>query len=241
VNAVELIEALRRQYQPAHGWIVLPQVRDATGWQGKRTADAIALNAWPSRGLELHGFELKTYRGDWLRELKQPAKAESIFRYCDRWWIVTPAPHADDKKREFAIVQEGELPPTWGHIMFAADDVTIAKEAPKLKAAPLDRVFLAAVLRALAGAETPEAKLAAARAEGLKEGRECGLQSALRRMAPTELEAVRWRRESLTSLEDSAKRILADIRRELAEVRKIPDLPRATDEEDDGQPAAVNE
>ena len=43
---------------------------------------------WPSRGLYLHGFEIKVHRNDWLRELKNPAKAEEIAGYCHFWWVV---------------------------------------------------------------------------------------------------------------------------------------------------------
>jgi len=46
---------------------------------------------WPSRGLHLMGFEIKAGRGDWLRELKDPGKAEGIAAYCDQWWVVAPA------------------------------------------------------------------------------------------------------------------------------------------------------
>ena len=35
---------------------------------GGRYADAIAMNLWPSRGLAVHGFEIKISRGDWQRE-----------------------------------------------------------------------------------------------------------------------------------------------------------------------------
>lgn len=232
MRADEIVDALRTQYPPSHGWILLPQVRDATGAGGGRTADAIAFNAWPSRGLELHGFEMKTYRGDWLRELKQPEKAESIFQFCDRWWIVTPAP---DKGHGPEVVRANELPPTWGLITVDDGKVdAIAKEAAKLKAKPLDRVFVAAILRALQKCETPEAKIAAARSEGVKEGIQQGERIAGTRMAPHEVEVIRWRRDSLVSLERSAMDILQSIRRELADVRKIPNVPPAREQEDDG-------
>jgi hypothetical protein len=231
MTAAELVDALRGHYAKARGWILLPQVRDATGARGNRTADAIALNAWPSRGLELHGFELKTYRGDWLRELKQPEKAESIFRYCDRWWIVTPAP--SDGGRALAIVLPQELPHTWGLIHVGADGgALVAKEAGALSPAPLDRVFVAAMMRALEKCETPEAQREASRKVGFQEGHEAGVKYATLRMQPRELELVRWKRESLEHLEASAKRILDGIRSELKDLQKLPSLPGASEDDD---------
>ena len=62
----ELIEKLSRKYRPPE-WAFLVQVKNGVGWTRKdRTADALAMSLWPSRGLELHGFELKSRRSDWL-------------------------------------------------------------------------------------------------------------------------------------------------------------------------------
>lgn len=54
---------------------------------------------------EILGFEVKVSRSDWLSELKKPEKADSLARYCDRWYLVISDPK---------IVKDGELPPTWG-------------------------------------------------------------------------------------------------------------------------------
>jgi hypothetical protein len=45
------------------------------------------MSLWPSRGIELHGIEIKVSRNDWLKELGDPAKADEIARFCDRWWV----------------------------------------------------------------------------------------------------------------------------------------------------------
>lgn len=83
----------------------LEQVADGTGHHQSRWADAIAICVWPSRGYDLPGFEVKVSRGDWINELKDPAKSASVQRFCNRRWLAV----ASDK-----IVQPGELPPTWG-------------------------------------------------------------------------------------------------------------------------------
>ena len=74
----------------APAYITLEEVRDATGFDGHRTADAMAISLYRSRGKSLWGFEFKVSRNDWLKELKQPEKAESIMRYCNYWGLVVP-------------------------------------------------------------------------------------------------------------------------------------------------------
>lgn len=159
------VTALLRERYAAPEYAFLPQVRSRTGYGGPiRTADAMAMSLYPSRGLELHGFEIKVSRGDWLRELKEPDKAEEIVRHCDRWWIAV----SDEK-----IVAPGELPPTWGLLVPRRGKLTVKVDAPVLPAAPMSRAFLAAILRNVADAgkgmiSTAEIaeRLAAARKEG---------------------------------------------------------------------------
>ena len=90
---------------PAPAFVTLEEVRDATGFDGHRTADAIAVSLYRSRGKAIWGFEFKVSRADWLKELKQPEKAESILRYCNYWALVVPSKD---------IVKDGELPGSWG-------------------------------------------------------------------------------------------------------------------------------
>lgn len=88
-----------------HRWIVAEKVRNGAGFAATRTADAIAIDTWPSKGLEIHGFEVKCSRSDWLTELKCPEKSEPFRRFCDRWWLVAAS-------RD--IVKPRELPDGWG-------------------------------------------------------------------------------------------------------------------------------
>lgn len=159
------VTALLRERYAAPEYAFLPQVRSRTGYGGPiRTADALAMGLYPSRGLELHGIEIKVSRGDWLRELKEPDKAEEIVRYCDRWWVAV----SDEK-----IVAPGELPPTWGLLVPKRGKMTMKVEAPLLTAETISRAFLAAILRNVAEASkgaVPVAEIAdridAARKEG---------------------------------------------------------------------------
>jgi hypothetical protein len=146
VTESDLLAALRQKF-PEKSYALLSQVRDGTGYGSPgRTADALAMSLWPSRGLELSGFEMKVSRSDWLRELKQPEKAESIARYCDRWWLYV----SDDN-----IVKDGELPTTWGLLVLKGGKLVERVMAPKLSPRELDRVFVASVLRSIQGEYTP--------------------------------------------------------------------------------------
>lgn len=137
MNAAFVRDALRRRY-PAQEYALFFEVADATGARQTRWADAIAMSLWPSRGLVLHGYEIKVDRRDWLREMQTPAKAEAIARRCDFWWVAAPA----------GIVHLDELPDTWGHQLVHNDGlITVARPAARMEAAPLDRTFLAAMLR----------------------------------------------------------------------------------------------
>ena len=78
------LHALVDAYFAGPAWAVLHEVPNATGAGKVRTADAIAISLWPSRGLEIHGLEIKVSRSDWRRELKQPEKSVPIQRYCHR-------------------------------------------------------------------------------------------------------------------------------------------------------------
>lgn len=151
-SAEGLSTLIRRRYPPGE-YAVLFEVRDATGFAACRSADAIAFSLWPSRGLEVSGFEIKVSRADWIKELRDPAKAESIARYCDRWWLV-----AGNEK----IVAPGELPPTWGLMVPRGNALHVVTPAAKLDAIPLDRAFVAAVCRAAQSASPSTSQIAAA-------------------------------------------------------------------------------
>lgn len=119
-------------------WATFFEVRDAAGFNSKRSADAVTMGLWPSRGLELTGFEVKVTRSDWLRELKDPAKSGPVQDYCDRWYVAV----ADD-----TIVHGEELPKTWGLMVLRGGKLVTKVEAPKLEPKPLTKTFMAALLR----------------------------------------------------------------------------------------------
>ena len=137
-----VVEGLRKQWAYPDA-ALLTEFRGGTGWSRDSRADALAMHLWPSKGLELIGFEIKTSRSDWLRELKDPGKAEPIKQFCDRWYLLI-----DDSR----IAKLDEVPDDWGLLVFTDGMIQGAKwdtrkEAPKLNPKPVDRPFLASLMR----------------------------------------------------------------------------------------------
>jgi hypothetical protein len=135
-----ILAALRERFA-APAFAFFPHVRNQTGYaRTVRTADAVAMSLFPSRGLHITGVEIKSSRGDWRRELDDPSKAEEIAQHTDFWVLAV-----GDRD----IVQPGELPPNWGLLAPAGKGLKMFVE-PKLlgeRDARISRTFLAAILR----------------------------------------------------------------------------------------------
>lgn len=137
-TATQIRQAMSKRWA-APEYAVMWEVGRATGAvSNQRYADAVIMSLWPSRGLELHGVEIKVTRSDWRREAADPRKAEAIAAYCDRWWIHTGP----------GVIQDtSELPPMWGAREFNGNAWRTIKEAEKTEAKACDRAFLASLLR----------------------------------------------------------------------------------------------
>lgn len=133
----DIAEQLIERYR-APEWATFFEVANGPGSTLRRYADAIAMSLFPSRGLDVHGFEIKQVRGDWLNELKNPGKAETIAGYCDYWWIV-----AGDEK----VALKDEVPRNWGLLVSKDGALRQVKRAERLDPKPLDRKFVGALLR----------------------------------------------------------------------------------------------
>lgn len=148
-TAREIETALSERYA-APEWAFLTQVRNGTGFRATvRTADALAMSLYPSRGLYLHGFEIKVAKSDWTRELREPDKAEEIARFCHCWWIAAPK----------GVVPVDELPVNWGLLELAGDKLKIAKQAVFREAVPLTMPMLASIFRNISTAMVPAARV----------------------------------------------------------------------------------
>jgi hypothetical protein len=123
---------------PAPGWVVIQECGNGTGYNTKRHADAVALGIWPSHGHAVHGFECKASRGDLMRELDDPSKADPVGQYCDYWWLVV---------EELKLLDTVVVPETWGVLYPKAGVLRVHKKAPKREAKPVTRGFAAAMIR----------------------------------------------------------------------------------------------
>lgn len=134
----EILSALTHKYAPpAYGF--LREVRNGTGYlRSTRTCDGLAMSLYPSRGLELTGFEIKTIRSDWLKELNDPSKADEFVNFCDKWYLAV----SDE-----TIVKPGELPMGWGLMVLKGKYLRVAVVAEQRKPDPIDRLFLASIFR----------------------------------------------------------------------------------------------
>jgi hypothetical protein len=140
----DVLDLLHLRYSQTYGngprYVCAEHVKSSAGFDATRCADMIVQDLWPSRGLELHGYEVKVSRSDWLTELKHPEKAEEFRRYVHRWWLVVP---------DAAIVRPGELPRGWG-LLAARPDGGLRPyvSAPPLRPEPMPPTLIAALLRA---------------------------------------------------------------------------------------------
>lgn len=128
-------------------WALALEVADATGGC-RRRCDALAMGLWKSKGLHLHGHEIKHSRSDWLAEINDPTKADMFAKRCHYWWICAPK----------GIVKLEELPATWG-LMHATEKTSlrVAKPATKMEPEQVSWSFFASCMRAF-GESTDLAK-----------------------------------------------------------------------------------
>jgi hypothetical protein len=155
---------------PLPTYASLMHVGNATGFANRGWLDVLVVGLWPSRGLVIYGFEIKVSRSDWRRELKAPEKAENLARYCDKFFIAAPE----------GVVPHAELPVGWG--LYEATErtkgVVLVKEAPARQPEPLDRTFLAALMKRATEQTVPKAdvdrqvheRLDAAKAQAERDG-----------------------------------------------------------------------
>ena len=138
--AADVKELLRARFG-AEGAICMEEVGSGTGAQAGRYADMVAMETWPSRGLVIHGIEVKVWKYDWLRERATPEKAEAVHRYCDFWWLaVTPG----------VVEDVSEVPAGWGVLEAQQDPagkrtLKVLRQAERQERAnDVPRIFVAA-------------------------------------------------------------------------------------------------
>lgn len=134
---LSLWDMLRMRHS-GEAWVFVEEVGNGTGYNVKRHADALALGLWPSRGYEIHGYEVKISRGDVRRELDDPSKADAVGKFCDHWWLVV---------QDLSIIDGLIIPATWGILYPKNRVLRVHRKAPKREATPVNRAFAAALIR----------------------------------------------------------------------------------------------
>jgi len=132
------LERMIRKRHSGDAWVVLSEVSNSTGFARSRSADVVALGTWPSRGLDLHGFEIKVSRSDLLSELAKPEKADGVGKYCSYWWLVV-----SDAK----LVEGVAIPGTWGVLAPRNKILREIKKPERLEAKPWTPAFAASLIR----------------------------------------------------------------------------------------------
>lgn len=197
-TASDVLSALRLRYaEPRGAWALLECVPNGTGGRADRWADAVVMSLWPSRGIDLHGIEIKVSRSDLLRELKSPHKAEAVAQHCDFWWIAVGSTKVSDGV---------DLPRTWGLLVpDKKKGMKVAKESTKLKGSgpKIDRNFVASMFRRASEHFDPQKFRNEGRYSVLEDDRQEAIESA-RKQWESEIELEKQR---TATHEENAKRL----------------------------------
>ena len=92
-TATLLLDTLERALHASKTeWTFLRELRVGTGHRGEvlQRLDAFALNCLPHNGMRRICYEIKTSRGDFKAELRNPIKKRIGMRYSNEFYFVTP-------------------------------------------------------------------------------------------------------------------------------------------------------
>lgn len=185
MTTTELRQRLRLRCQWPD-WALYEEFSLGAGRDGRPSytiADAVALGMTGRTHGQVHGFEVKASRPDWVREMRTIGKADDVLQFCHRWWLVAPAD----------VARADELPGTWGWLVPHGRSLRVARQAPLL----LPRELGPGQVRALVWAAVEKLNRNADVAARLVEEYERGKRDALldRRIAGDESAAERLARE----------------------------------------------
>jgi hypothetical protein len=138
-DAAALIEIVERAMHASPSeWLFFRELRVGTGRRngGAQRLDAFALNTLPHTAMKRVCYEVKTSRGDFLSELKQPLKRRIGMRYSNEFYFVTPAALVDPVKipADCGLVEAG-------HATFAEWKRLISRHAGFFDYAPETRAY----------------------------------------------------------------------------------------------------
>lgn len=143
-------------------------------------ADAIAIGQWHSAGYGLQGFEIKSSRSDWMKEIRTIGKADAAYRYCSRFWLVAPE----------GVATVDEIPGTWGWLIPRGATLRVKRQAPVLKPDPLPPGMIAHLVGVAIRRNSNEATMAKRIREEYERGLEAGREEEARKYRPEALERL---------------------------------------------------
>ena len=130
-----LYQIIKTKY-PESECVVVKEVADSTS--RNRYLDYLVINLWESRGQSIIGFEVKSHRNDWLKELKSPQKQELHAPYCDYFYLLTTSDN---------VAKAEEIPENWGWMTVRNDKLFTLKKAPKQQSKPMSRSLMVSIIR----------------------------------------------------------------------------------------------
>lgn len=110
LTEAELMTRVRERFPMRKGWATFSGIRNHRGFdppkgQKTRTLDGMSVGVWQSLKGEVLGFECKSTRGDFLREIADPSKSDAFYPHCNRFWLVIGEP---------SVCSPDEVPMGWG-------------------------------------------------------------------------------------------------------------------------------
>ncbi len=121
-DTTEAIHRMLADRYAGSEWAYMVEVPDGTGMKKQRTADAIAIGLWAKNAGQFHGFEVKSSRSDWTRELQEPEKSRRWREVVTSFWLVAGR----------GVAKLEEVPPDWGFLEVASNG-----ESLKIRKQPL--------------------------------------------------------------------------------------------------------
>lgn len=160
--------SVRRRYDYPE-WLLAFEY-GAPGQNGS-VCDCLALNTLPSRNYKVIGFEFKSSRSDWLREVRDGEKADYFVRLVDEFYVVAPK----------GVVEASEVPDGWGYLELKPNSERLYKmqdsELTTHQQGEPDRRFWIRFLKQAVGGESNYSRqdLREARSRGYDDAKDDGI------------------------------------------------------------------
>lgn len=129
LSEAQLMQRVRDRFSMDKGWATFSGVRSHRGFkppkgQRTRTLDGMSVGTWQSLKGEVLGFECKSTRSDFLREVAEPDKSDAFFPHCNRFWVVVG---------DNSVASPDEVPMGWGLLVPRGEGLVEKVRAPRKK------------------------------------------------------------------------------------------------------------